>query len=192
VRVRYAGAGGMANFHLREDPRTHQGAGLLLGAGAAMEQVAMAPLRDADASGIPGPYPEAALEARVGYDDKPIGVRAGAILFLSRDRSWWPEFAFRFGRLDAFHASVGLGAYDAPTLLHPGLWAGAALPVGGGWELAIHAGLHGNVGDEIPLRTQVTVRMPLTRTLWLLSAQAVSVTSRGWGPESSLGLGGRL
>jgi hypothetical protein len=155
----------------------------------------MSPLRGSAVSGIPGPYAQGVLLARAGYDFPRVGVYAGAILFLARDSVALPEVAFRFGYVDRFHLSLGFGSYDIPTMLRPGLWAGATLPVSGGWELALHAGLHGDIGhgdDAWPARAQATVRMPLSRTLWLQSSQALSLTSRGWGPESSLGVGGRL
>src|SRR5579863_9309734 len=64
VRVRYAEAGGIAQLHASEDPRSHEGAGWMMGVGGAVEQVAISPLHGSDVSGIPRPYAEGALLAR--------------------------------------------------------------------------------------------------------------------------------
>src|SRR6516225_8988258 len=61
VRVRYAGGGGIALLHASEDPRSHQGAGWMMGVGGAVEQVGMSPLRGSAVSGIPGPYAQGVL-----------------------------------------------------------------------------------------------------------------------------------
>jgi hypothetical protein len=90
------------------------------------------------------------------------------------------------------HFSAGLGSYDTETLVHPGVWLGLEVPLGGGWEIALHEGAHENLGDTTSSRTLVSLRLPLSDRLWLVTGQAVWANKLGWGPETTLGMGGRM
>ncbi len=170
------------------------GTGTFLAAGATGEYVGTSFLRcvggDCD---VPSPYVQGTVFGRIGYDWSSFGLQGGAVFLWQRGGGLpIPELTLRFGPIDDARFLVGFGSYDLPTASHPGLWAGTLLPLGGGWQLAMHLGVHLNVGDGSAGRAEASLRMPLDRGLWLGLEQAVWANDLGWGPETAVSLGGRL
>jgi hypothetical protein len=210
VRLRYGGGGGLVGAHLgragtgadAEDRRgVPEGTGFFVGAGGAAEYVAPS-LIACDGSKdctVPAPYGQGVLVGRVGYDWHPVGIRVGGLVSFNQDGSrFFPDLSLRLGATNRIRVMAGLGSYDVATMLRPGGWIGLVMPLGAGWDVALHTGAHGSawifgnptLGGSTGYRTQVAVRMPLDKRLWLQLGEAVWVDDVGWGPETSAGLGG--
>jgi hypothetical protein len=109
---------------------------------------------------------------RLGADWRWFGFGAGALTNyrleapgqyeLARDLPLWPDVLLRFGRRDVLHVDLGLGAYDASTVLRPGLFAGVGVVPVEDWHILAHFGMHqpGAFGNAV-LRADLAVRRGL-------------------------------
>jgi hypothetical protein len=195
ARIRFAGAGGSVGAHMGHDAdQDGPDDGIYIGGGSAVEYSAPSLLRcDGSNCNVPGPSGQGGVGGRIGYDWSEVGVRLGGLLLWNGDGLRpWPDLTLRLGQVQRLHVAAGLGSYDIETLVHPGVWLGLELPLGSGWEITLHEGAHGNFGDTTSSRTVVSLRLPLSDRLWLVAGQAVWANNLGWGPETTLGIGGRL
>jgi hypothetical protein len=141
----------------------------------------------------PASFPEGVIAGRVGYDWRWFGFRAGLFLwFREGGLRPFPEAALRFGDVDGMRFVVGLGAYDVPTLLRPGLYAGILAPLGRGWQLDVHVGQHLGIADEASVRMHGGLRVPIGARSWLTLGAAAWANEVGVGPEGDLGWGARF
>ncbi|HEY5241483.1 MAG TPA: hypothetical protein VIJ22_08465 [Polyangiaceae bacterium] len=133
--------------------------------------------------------------ARIGYDWPGFGFRLGAILWTQPQTGQRlqpvpvPDLALRVGAFDEVRFVLGFGAYDLPTYLRPGLYCGLLVPVGRGWELGGHVGVHYALADSLGFRGAITVRAPLAPHVWLRTDFAVMGNDSGPGSDAVLGLG---
>jgi hypothetical protein len=104
-----------------------------------------------------------------GYDDRYVGFHAGALAwqrFASGSDpaptwSWVPQLVLRLGRLESVHGDLGLGSYDAATILRPGAYVGLSWVPLLGWECSVHAGVHQTFDGANGLRGSLGVKAPL-------------------------------
>ncbi len=123
----------------------------------------------------------AGLRAGAGYDWSGAGFRAGLLMMggnaVGANALVFPDLALRLGPLDVGYVSLGLGEYDAPTTVRPGLYAGATLVLAERLTLSVHYGAHfdhGTLGDTV---VQADPRLDLT--LGYRASNAVSLTAGG-------------
>jgi len=83
-----------------------------------------------------------------------------------------PDVALRVGPRSILFLTLGLGAYDAPTSLRPGLYAGLSVPVKR-LTAFIHYGLHFELGCYGLTVLQLDPRLDFSLTYAV--SQAVSV-----------------
>jgi len=87
----------------------------------------------------------------LGYESEYVGVRAGLLVQGGSvglaETMWLPDVALRLGPRDRVNLSLGVGAYDVPTTVRPGLYAGLAFGPVRGFTLELHYGLHCTLGD---------------------------------------------
>jgi hypothetical protein len=113
-----------------------------------------------------------------GYDGNWFGFRAGGLIAggnaVATDTLASPDIAFRIGPRSDGWLSLGVGAYDAPTSLRPGFYAGVSfLPVRG-LTASLHAGLHADHGTLGATITQLDPRYDFTLEYQLTHAVSIS------------------
>jgi len=195
VRVRYAGGGGVASTHFNGALDAHPGTGVMVGAGGAAEYLDTALLRCSDSGNctLPPSGGYGAGTARIGYDWNRFGFRVGGLVYFGADGAFvLPDVAVRFGQMGKLRFSCGVGSYDVPSMLRPGVWAGWDGTLEGGWELGLHGGAHLGADSVSSLRIQSSLGIPLGEQLRLNLAPAVWLNELGTGPEMTIGLSGRL
>jgi hypothetical protein len=200
VRVKYGGAGGTFATHLGADPRQRPGTGFAVGAGGAVAYDHLLLYRPCSPSSsdctLPTSYPEGVLGGRLGYDWSWIGFRVGALIWIRPDGSGgavpFPDLSLRLGDADSLRVVVGLGGYDVPTMLRPGLYGGVLAPLGRGWELDVHVGQHLGMAGLSSVRAHAGLRAPLGTRSWLSLGAAGWMNDVGSGPEGDLGWGARF
>jgi hypothetical protein len=194
VRVGYAGLGGQLHYAGR---REDQAVGFGFDVGAVGEGERQQPV-DCNGSSCNQYYASGlgtAGYARAGFDLRYFGLRLGAMSFLEPSNGGGfhvvplPCGELRAGRLDGARVTLGLGSYDLPSIMRPGVYLGLGIPTGGGWELGGHLGIHYLTQDTTALRETLTVRAPLSESLWLRTDLAV-VESEGAGGDFTVGVGG--
>lgn len=86
-----------------------------------------------------------------GYEGRVVGVHLGA---LAQDGSApletalaFPDVAMRFGPRNLLSLTFGLGAYDVPTTLRPGLYLGLSVFPVPAFGINLHWGLHCTIGS---------------------------------------------
>ena len=92
----------------------------------------------------------------VGWDGATIGLHGGVSASQIYDRpearshrfQVLPEAHLRVGPRNVFWGEGGIGSYGISTVLRPGLYVGAGLPVGDVVVLTAHAGVHRNFEKE--------------------------------------------
>jgi hypothetical protein len=87
---------------------------------------------------------------------------------------------------------VGLGAYDVPTMLRPGLYAGILAPLERGWQLQMHVGQHLGMSGLSSVRVHGGLRVPIARSSWLTLGAALWANEVGTGPEGNVGWAARF
>ncbi|HEY4103516.1 MAG TPA: hypothetical protein VGM44_06480 [Polyangiaceae bacterium] len=169
---RALGLGLLGSLRLGAEPGVSQpnGTVLLFGVTSELKALGFAP------SFVNGAY--SGFRAGVGYDERWVGGRGGFLIAggsaLNTETLALPDFALRVGPLDTAYLMLGLGAYDAPTSLRPGIYLGAAVVPIRGLTASIHWGLHldhGSFGDGLQLdpRLDFTLGYQLTRAVTIAS-----------------------
>jgi hypothetical protein len=195
VRVKYGGAGGRLETHFDDGPLARPGTGLSVGGGGAVAYDHLllyrpcGPPSDCATSS----YAEGVGAGSVGYDWRSFGFRAGLLLW-GRDNGLlpFPDGALRFGDVDGIRVVVGLGAYDVPTMLRPGLYAGILAPLERGWQLDMHVGQHLGMSGLSSMRVHGGLRVPIASSSWLTLGAALWANEVGTGPEGDVGWGARF
>ncbi len=133
---------------------------------------------------LPPPGVAFGSAVKVGGDTRWFGIHAGVLVWQNwgsaTDRTpswlWFPELQLRLGRMDRFRGELGLGSYDAPTLLRPGAWAGIGVAPSPGWDLALRAGLAttSGAGTSGGFRGDLTLKIPVTDVLQVALGVALS------------------
>lgn len=132
---------------------------------------------------------------RLGYDWRWLGFQAGAIGWEglgsgsnpASHLGILPDVCLRIGPRDVLRGEIGLGAYNAPTVLRPGLYLGVGVNAGQGWDLMGHFGIHAPMGSEqadSQARADMEVRAPITETIRLGFGAAVSTGYQHAEPEA--------
>jgi hypothetical protein len=202
VRVKYGGAGGAFAAHLGDDTRRRPGTGFVAGGGAALAYDHLLLYRACNLSSsdctLPTSYAEGALGGRLGYDWSWVGFRVGALIWIRPDGSGgavpFPDVSLRLGDVDGWRVVAGLGAYDVPTMLRPGLYGGVLVPLDAagaerGWELDVHVGQHLGMAGLSSVRAHAGLRAPVSAGSWLSLGAAAWMNEVGSGPEGDLGWG---
>jgi hypothetical protein len=145
---------------------------------------------------MPSSYAEGVLGGKLGYDWSWIGFRVGGLIWIRPDGSGgavpFPDVALRLGDVDSLRVVAGLGSYDAPTMLRPGLYGGLLVPLDAGvvrWELDVHVGQHLGMAGLSSVRAHAGLRAPLGPRSWLSLGAAAWMNEVGSGPEGDLGWG---
>jgi hypothetical protein len=197
VRVKYGGIGGQVSTHLGDDAGRRPGTGFVLGAGAAGAYdhvLLLGPCRSLTTNcAVPPSFFEGAIAGRLGYDWSWFGFRAGILFWGVRDGGFpFPDISLRFGAVDGVRFVAGLGAYDVPTMLRPGLYAGLVAPLEKGWELELHVGQHLGIAGLASVRAHGGMHAPIGPRSWLSLGGALWANELGVGPEGDLGWGSRF
>jgi hypothetical protein len=111
--------------------------------------------------------------ARLGYDWRWLGLHAGVIGWEglgsgsnpTSHLGFLPDACVRVGPRDVFRGEIGLGAYNASTVLRPGLYLGLGVNLGQGWDLMGHIGVHAPMGSldaDSETRGDIEARAPIT------------------------------
>jgi hypothetical protein len=188
--VRYGGLGGVVRLHslaasesaersVTVGPSARSGLAVTVGAAGEGRSFTLLGCATRDCSGAgaivpPGGIVGAAM-ARLGYDSEYVGFHGGALVWQRFANNtdtrptwqWVPELLLRVGRLERFHADLGLGSYDVPTLLRPGAYLGVVWAPTSGWECALHAGIHEVFDGELGVRGSLGFKAPLAERLQL-------------------------
>jgi hypothetical protein len=102
------------------------------------------------------PEAHGGLRLGIGYDFRNFGVRGG-LLYADSPKSRTaealvvPDVQFRFGPASRGWFELGMGAYDASTMLRPGVYVGGGA-VAGDFTIVARYGWHfatGSSGDSI-------------------------------------------
>jgi hypothetical protein len=195
VRVKYGGAGAALAAHLGDDPARRPGTGFVAGAGGALAYDHLLLYRPCDPSSSdcspPQSYGEGVLGGRLGYDWSWVGFRVGALLWFRPDGVGgvvpFPDLSLRLGDIDRVRVVAGLGAYDVPTMVRPGLYGGLLAPLEGGWELDVHVGQHLGMAGLSSVRAHAGLRAPLGPRSGLTLGAAAWINEVGSGPEGDIG-----
>jgi hypothetical protein len=221
ARARYGGVGGEVRAHpFRADlaaaraadkgAAEDQGAAtgpVFAAAGSvehkAFEQIDCSSDSSSDACGkaVPPAGLSGAGRAIGGYDWEYFGLSAGVIVWTHYDSPndahptpfLFPDLALRFGPTTRWRISAGLGSYNVPTLLRPGLYGGVGFSPSLGWDLDLHGGAHFGFAEQAGVRADAALRIPIAPRLQLGLGTAVSnYTSSYIDPEGRIFLAGRL
>ena len=108
------------------------------------------------------------LGARLGvaYEDRDIGVRGGLLwqggsVELAKT-GIFPDVALRLGPRDVLNLSLGLGAYDALTIVRPGAYVGLSGSPLHALTLGVHFGWHCDIGSCGVAFSQMDPRLDLS------------------------------
>jgi hypothetical protein len=197
VRIHYASAGGQLGTHLNANPQMRAGTGFFLGAGAAAAYNRFSIYGACTARSNcdpPASFVEGVAAVRLGYDWIGFGLHVGALVWLRPDTPPIPvpDVALRFGDVDGPRFVLGVGAYDVPTLLRPGLYLGFLVPLESGWRVDMHLGGHLGFGWVGSMRLHAGLRMPIGPLAWVSLGAAVWTNVVGVGPEGNVGFGTRF
>jgi len=97
--------------------------------------------------------PIVGLRLGAGFDWSLFGLRGGALVALPpadariAEAMLVPDVQLRFGSLSAVWGELGLGAYDAATVLRPGTYVGLGVAATRSLSLRAHYGLHAGLGS---------------------------------------------
>jgi hypothetical protein len=109
-----------------------------------------------------------ALGARAGggYDFRAFGFRVGVLYSAGSavlvHPMLLPDVALRLGPRDIAYLSLGLGAYDAPTSVRPGLYVGLSVVLVPRLTASVHYGAHFELGSFGETVFQADPRLDLT------------------------------
>jgi hypothetical protein len=184
ARVNYGGAGARGRVWLSEpqrlqiDEAVRRGTppvGFHLGGGLAGEyrSYRLIPCNQASCEPqdrqLPPEGMVGALSFTLGYDAPWLGFRAGMLAYQNYNaatdrrptRILLPDLVFRAGRREKVHGEVGFGSYSIDTMLRPGLYLGAGLPVGESVDLLGRLGVHQVFDDNLGFRGELVARFHL-------------------------------
>ena len=187
ARVKYGGGGGEVRVHSKattDDPESGWSGAL----GGAVEDRAISYLDCGQECGSSPPPTVTsggvvgAGAAKVGYDWRWFGVRGGVNAYEVWDARSdarptllaLPSLIVRGGRVNGFHVEGGLGSYDVPTIMRPGLFLGAAYDFEPGWEIALHGGVHQTFDGSGGFRGALTLKLPVTDAVQIGAGLALS------------------
>ena len=134
------------------------------------------PEADANSIGDGGAHFEIGARVRLGYDWRWLGFQVGFLgwegLGSGSDPAshlgLLPDAYLRIGPRDVLRGEIGLGAYNAPTVLRPGLYVGLGVNGGQGWDVMGHLGVHAPMGSlhaNSQARADLEVRAPVAERI---------------------------
>jgi len=120
------------------------------------------------------------LGARLGagYEGRLVGVRGGLLVqggsVALAETFFFPDAALRLGQREFVTFSLGLGAYDVPTTVRPGLYVGVSVSPIRPLALRAHYGLHCDIGSCGITVLQIDPRLDLSAEYALSSSVRAS------------------